>query len=606
MLVQLGAARFADDRPDFGYFEQNAFHLAADLVGLFERDARHRRGVDRQRAFVEWGQEAAAQREENGERPGEQDDGRAEYGFLMGEHPFEHAAVDALQKARDDGFLFVAAEYPVAGQQVAAQHGRQRDRHDHRREQRDDERDAQRAQHAPFHAVEEEKRDEGHDRDDRRVDDRRTDLFRRLENDAQRRQPLVLGAREILAQPFEYVLDVDDRVVDERSDRDGHASEAHRVDREPHPFQRQNRHEQRERQRDQRDDRRAEVHQKDQQDDHDEDRSFEQRFLNVVDRAFDETGLTERVGRYVHVRRQRLAQFGDGSVEFFGQFERVRVRLLRDGHQHGRLTAFGCRAQPGRLGSDPHVGHLFERNGEAVLDTDHGSSHFVLVGRREHAPDDVFVAVLVQNSSARVTGQVLDHAEHFARRDAEMFHPGRVQQDLVLLDIAADDGHLGYASGREQPGADRPVGQCPQFFERSAVRGQADNHQLAQNGRLRSERRRPDVVRKRFVQRSQLFGYDLAGQVDVGSPVELDPYDREAGGRARTDATHVGRSVHGRFDREGHGPLDFFGRHAARLGHHDDRRRVQVRENVHFHFAGRVRACDEQHDARDHYQHPVA
>lgn len=124
-----------------------------------------------------------------------------------------------------------------------------------------------------------------------------------------------------------------------------------------------------------------EVHQKDQQDDHDEDRSFEQRFLNVVDRAFDETGLTERVGRYVHVRRQRLAQFGDGSVEFFGQFERVRVRLLRDGHQHGRLTAFGCRAQPGRLGSDPHVGHLFECNGEAVLDADHGSSHFVLVGR---------------------------------------------------------------------------------------------------------------------------------------------------------------------------------------------------------------------------------
>lgn len=112
----------------------------------------------------------------------------------MGEHPFERAAVDALQKARDDGFLFVAAEYPVAGQQVAAQHGRQRDRHDHRCEQRYDERDAQRAQHAPFHAVEEEKRDEGHDRDDRRVDDRRTDLFRRLENDAQRRQPLVLGA----------------------------------------------------------------------------------------------------------------------------------------------------------------------------------------------------------------------------------------------------------------------------------------------------------------------------------------------------------------------------------------------------------------------------
>ena len=38
------------------------------------------------------------------------------------------------------------------------------------------------------------------------------------------------AAGRVLAQPPDHVLDVDDRVVDERADGDGHAAERHRVD----------------------------------------------------------------------------------------------------------------------------------------------------------------------------------------------------------------------------------------------------------------------------------------------------------------------------------------------------------------------------------------
>ena len=53
VFVQFGAPGFAGDRLYFGDFEQDTFHLAPDLIGLFERNAGHRRGIDRQRTFVE-------------------------------------------------------------------------------------------------------------------------------------------------------------------------------------------------------------------------------------------------------------------------------------------------------------------------------------------------------------------------------------------------------------------------------------------------------------------------------------------------------------------------------------------------------------------------
>ena len=39
----------------------------------------------------------------------------------------------------------------------------------------------------------------------------------------------------------------------------------------------------------------------------------------------------------------------------------------------------------------------------------------------------------------------------------------------------------------------------------------------------------------------ELFGDELAGDVDVGAPVELDPDDADADRRRGADAAHAGR-----------------------------------------------------------------
>ena len=87
----------------------------------------------------------------------------------------------------------------------------------------------------------------------------------------------------ILAQTSEYVFDVDNRVIDQRSDSDSHTSQTHRVDREVHQFQYKYRHDQRQRDRNQRNSRYAGVHHKEEQHDYNEQCSLDQCALNVVD-----------------------------------------------------------------------------------------------------------------------------------------------------------------------------------------------------------------------------------------------------------------------------------------------------------------------------------
>ena len=366
VFVQFGAPGFAGDRLYFGDFEQDTFHLAPDLIGLFERNAGHRRGIDRQRTFVERRQEIPSQAEKYDQRSDEQRDGRTDYEPFMRKHPFERLFVNSFQETGNDRFLLTALQHPIAGQQVTAQHRRQRHGDDHRREQRHDERNPERTQHASFEPAEEKQRHESHDRNDRRIDDRRTNLFRSLVDDRKRRKPFLFRFQKVLSESLEYVLDVDDRIVDQRADRNGHTAEAHRIDRKPHRLQRQHRHQQRQRQRDQRYDRRAEIHQEDEQHDHDENGPLEQRFLNVVHRTFNEPRLPENVGRNVHVRRQSPLDFGERPIEFVGQFERIGIRLFGHGHQNGRFAALRSDAQPRRFRSDFHIRNVFEQHRNAV------------------------------------------------------------------------------------------------------------------------------------------------------------------------------------------------------------------------------------------------
>ncbi len=78
----------------------------------------------------------------------------------------------------------------------------------------------------------------------------------------------------------------------------------------------------------------------------------------------------------------------------------------------------------------------------------------------------------------------------------------------------------------------------------------------------------------------QPLGGQLAGAVDVDAPVELDVDDRQADARGGADALHAGRTVERGLDGQGDQDLDLLGRQPTGLGHHRDRRTVEVREDV--------------------------
>ena len=148
----------------------------------------------------------------------------------------------------------------------------------------DDVGEAERPKEPALDAAEEEERQEDDDDDERRVHDRGPDLARGVVDHPQRRPPLGLGQVVVLPEPPEDVLDVDDGVVDQLADRDRHAAQRHRVDRDAEQLHGEDRDDERERDRDERDRRRAEVPEEEEQDDDDEDRAVAQRLDDVVDR----------------------------------------------------------------------------------------------------------------------------------------------------------------------------------------------------------------------------------------------------------------------------------------------------------------------------------
>ena len=593
VLVKLGAAGLAADGEDLGDAHQDLFGLTSEPVGLLQGDAGDRAHCNRKGAFVEGGQEAAAEGEEHRERDRQQAVEDAEDRFPVAQGPAERDRVAFLQPGRHGGLLLLrrvaGLRVRFMGEEVGAEDRRDRQGDEGRGAEGDDEGDAEGLQHPPFHPGEEEEGQEAGDDDEGRVEHRHPDLLRGLVDGLQ--DALSPGLPEAL----EDVLDVDDRVVDEGADRDGDAAEAHRIDGQAQEAEGEEGDDDGEGDRDQRDQGRAPVHQEDEEDEDDEDAAFEEGFLHVADRAVDEARLAEDLRVDLHVGGEFGADFVERLLEPFRQREAAGPRLLRHGQDHGRLPVVRGEAEDGGLRAGPDVGDRLERNRR----TGRGGLHdrflelFDVIGGEE-PPDDVFVAVLVEGAARGVLVHSLHGVNDLVQRDAEVAHPGRVHQDLVLLDVAAGHGHLGHAARREQPGADRPVRQRAEVLHRGRVGGQADDHQLPEDRGLGTEGRAPGVRRKRIPDHRDLLADDLARLVDIGAPVEFYVHDREARARAGADAADIGRAVDRGFDREGDQPFDFLRGHPFAFGHHDDRRRVEVREDVDF---GMHRGIDSRDQA---------
>ena len=112
--------------------------------------------------------------------------------------------------------------------------------------------------------------------------------------------------------------------------------------------------------------------------------------------------------------------------------------------------------------SNFHVGYVGKHYGVPVFCFYYGACNLFDVVGRNYAAHYVFVTVLVYHPAVGVLVHAFCYGEHFSQGNAVVLHFLGVQQYLVFLYVASQDGHLCHSSGREQARAYGPVGQRAQ------------------------------------------------------------------------------------------------------------------------------------------------
>ena len=122
---------------------------------------------------------------------------------------------------------------------------------------------------------------------------------------------------------------------------------------------------------------------------------------------------------------------------------------------------------------------------------------------------------------------------------------------------------------------------------------------------MRAQRRLAHVDGEGFTDYRQFLADNLAGEVDVCSPVKFHPDNGEAVGGRRTDTAYTGSTVYGCFDRKGNELFHFLGCHTIGFGHDDHRWCIKVGEYVYFRIHGGICSCNEQKDSRTEHNQTI-
>ena len=186
-------------------------------------------------------------------------------------------------------------------------------------------------------------------------------------------------------------------------------------------------------------------------------------------------------------------------------------------------------------------------------------------------------------------------------RQSEEREPLLADVDLILGQLTADRDHLRDAGDREQavPEVELGVGPELEIADRAARRREREQHDLAGDRRDRRDLR-VCVLGQHLAHGGEALRHELPRAVDVRRPVELDPDERKADRARAADAADARQPVHGRLDRERDVLLDLVRREPARLGQHDDGRRVELGEDVDRHVGNEV-SGEHDEDARQHH-----
>ena len=372
----------------------------------------------------------------------------------------------------------------------------------------------------------------------------------------------------------------------------------------PSSFMAAERHQDADRQHDDRHQRAADMQQEDDADQRHDDAFLEQRVLERFDRRVDQIGAVidrDDLDRL----RQAAGDLLEALLDVLDHVERIDAEALQhDAAGHLALAVqFGDAAPLVRPQLDAR--DVAQQHRRSVAGLQHDVAEVVDALQVALAADDIFELGEFDGAAADIGVAGADRIAHLLHGDAEIAHPLRIEDDVVLLDEAADAGDLGDAFRLGQREFQVPVLDGARVREVQLLRHHgvlvdpADAGGVRTDGR-RHARRQP---RRRAVEE---FQHPRAGPIDVGAVLEDDVDERHA---EEGKAAHHFRPRH-RQHRGGQGIGDLILDHLRRLTRifrvDDDLGVGEIRDGVERQMRQRVDAGGGREAGAEEHQQQVA
>ena len=221
------------------------------------------------------------------------------------------------------------------------------------------------------------------------------------------------------------------------------------------------------------------------------------------------------------------------------------------------------------------------------------------------AADDVFELGEFDRAAADVGVAGADRVAHLLHGDAEIAHALRIEDDVVLLDEAADAGDFGDAFGLRQREFQIPVLDGARVGEVQFLRHHGVLVDPADAGRVRADGRRHAGRQPRGCAVEE-FEHARARPVDVGAVLEDDVDERDAEEREAAHDLRLRHRQHRGRQRIGDLVLDHLRRLAGIFGVDDDLGVGEVRNGVERQMDQRVDAGRGGEAGAEQHQQQVA
>ena len=411
-------------------------------------------------------------------------------------------------------------------QEQQTHRGSHRQRNNQRHENRNHIGRAERSEQLSRETFQEEDGQKREHHDEAGIDHGAADFERSGQDDIEHRARI--GQRPILVKSSQHILHVHDRVIDDFAQRDRQSAEGHRIQRSPASQQHEDRPQQRERDRRQADEHHAPVVQEGDQNDGHEHAAEHQGRTEIADRSLNERGLTKQGGMQRDTRRERGLKFLQRRLDRCRDRQRVEIRLFVNDEQYA-TTAIDCRTPHAIGGTETHIGHMPQRQRDAVANRDRHRRQIVRSFQPRALPNRQTLIGRLDETRAPEARRTARRRQHFVQSDAVLLQAIRRDEDLILLHIAAEDLDVRHAGHGLQSTPERPVRQRSQLLAGHFVVGRQSHHQqAARRGREGHQARRLGDLGKLLPHLGQPLAHELSRGEDVRPLLEDRRHDRQS------------------------------------------------------------------------------